>query len=394
MIPSKRKLKVGDWVEVRSSAEILKTLDSKGELEGMPFMPEMFAFCGQRFHVYRRAHKTCDTVFPTRSRRVDRAVHLETRCNGSAHGGCQAGCLIFWKEEWLKPVHNDSQAGDPALVKLPTPESVAPTTGCTEADVHRAAQVADAGCDGPIYACQATRLPYATADLAWWEVRQYLEDWSSGNVSMGRILSGLIYSAYYQVSQAGIGLGRIMRWFYDKCHPIWAGTPFPRKAGRLREDEHTPTQTLDLQPGELVRVKSHDEILRTLNVNNRNRGLYFDAEMVPYCGGTYRVLKRVTRVLNEKTGKMQELNNPCIVLEGVICQARYSDCRMFCPRSIYPYWREIWLERVQANEANASSGQRVVAASRTSLLPDSFTSCGGVGGRAQESHDCIGMGKE
>ena len=26
------------------------------------------------------------------------------RCNGAAHDGCEAGCLIFWKEEWLNPI--------------------------------------------------------------------------------------------------------------------------------------------------------------------------------------------------------------------------------------------------------------------------------------------------
>jgi hypothetical protein len=43
---------------------------------------------------------------------------------------------------------------------------------------------------------------------------------------------------------------------------------------------------------------------------------------------------------------MQELANPYIVLERVVChQARYSQQRLFCPRAIYPYWREIgWSE--------------------------------------------------
>src|SRR5204863_614848 len=102
------KLSTGDWVEVRSKEEILRTLDSQGQLDGMPFMPEMFAFCGKRFQVYKRAHKTCDTVFPVRGRRVHDAVHLETRCDGQAHGGCQAGCLIFWKEAWLRPLDGKS----------------------------------------------------------------------------------------------------------------------------------------------------------------------------------------------------------------------------------------------------------------------------------------------
>src|SRR5437867_2561545 len=92
------EMKVGDWVEVRRREEILATLDSNGELEGMPFMPEMLTFCGQRFQVYKRAHKTCDTVFPVRGRRLRQTVHLSTRCDGRSHGGCQAGCLLFWKE--------------------------------------------------------------------------------------------------------------------------------------------------------------------------------------------------------------------------------------------------------------------------------------------------------
>src|SRR5215469_7953904 len=103
------RLRVGDWVEVRSKEEILRTLDSNGRLDGMPFMPEMLAFCGQRFPVYKSAHKTCDTVFPVRGRRLEDAVHLDTRCDGSAHGGCQASCLIFWKKAWLKPVHADGR---------------------------------------------------------------------------------------------------------------------------------------------------------------------------------------------------------------------------------------------------------------------------------------------
>src|ERR1700675_4810692 len=89
----------GDWVEVRSMEEILRTLDRSGQLEGLPFMPEMLAFCGKRFRVAKRAHKTCDTVNQTGSRRMPSAVHLEgVRCTREAHGGCQAMCFIFWKE--------------------------------------------------------------------------------------------------------------------------------------------------------------------------------------------------------------------------------------------------------------------------------------------------------
>lgn len=330
-------------MEVRTREEILQTLDSHGQLDGMPFMPEMFAFCGQRLQVYKRAHKTCDTVFPVRGRLVNRSIHLETRCDGSAHGGCQAGCLIFWKEAWLKSVSSVAQP-------IPADERASTSTaaGCTEAAVLAHTQTADSSAEDPTYVCQATRLPDATKPLAWWDVRQYFEDYWSGNVSLWRIICGGVYMFYYHLSRAGIGLGRILRWSYDKFCPLWGGTTFPRKRGAIPAGQETPSGTLDLRPGELVRIKSHDEILKTLDTSNKNRGLFFDAEEVPYCGGVYRVVKRVNKIINERTGKMRRMKNPCIVLDSVICQSRFSECRLFCPRSIYAYWREIWLERVES----------------------------------------------
>jgi hypothetical protein len=340
------KLSTGEWVEVRSKEEILRTLDNEGRLEGMPFMPEMFEFCGKRFQVYKRAHKTCDTVFPIRGRRLVNAVHLETRCSGEAHGGCQAGCLIFWKNAWLRRVNDPS-----ATSRMPAQAERQANSGCTEQQILNASRGCPEGikddADAP-YVCQATRLPYATVALNPWDIRQYLEDYTSGNVSLHRILSALTYSLTYNLSEAGIGLGRTLRWLYDKLHWFWGGTLFPWHTGRIPPGEPTPSKNLNLQPGELVRVKSHQEILKTLNMERKNRGMYFDAEMVPYCGQTFRVLKRVNRILDEKTGKMVRLKSEAIVLDGVICQSRYSYCRMLCPRAIYSYWREIWLERVEA----------------------------------------------
>jgi hypothetical protein len=34
----------------------------------------------------------------------------------------------------------------------------------------------------------------------------------------------------------------------------------------------------------------------------------------------------------------------CIVLEDVVCRGLYHRS---CPRSIYPYWREVWLRRIE-----------------------------------------------
>ncbi len=46
---------------------------------------------------------------------------------------------------------------------------------------------------------------------------------------------------------------------------------------------------------------------------------------------------------------MLQMKEPCITLDGVVCTSQYNACRLLCPRAIRPYWREIWLERVDAD---------------------------------------------
>ena len=78
-VASTTALCAGDWVEVRSKEQILSTLDQNGRLEGLPFMPQMLRYCGQRFQVYKRAHKTCDTITGNYvGRRLSSSVHLES----------------------------------------------------------------------------------------------------------------------------------------------------------------------------------------------------------------------------------------------------------------------------------------------------------------------------
>src|SRR5262249_25338207 len=178
---------------------------------------------------------------------------------------------------------------------------------------------------------------------------QYIEDYTSGNVSLRRLCMGIIHVSYYRLVQSGLGLGRLLRWIYDHFQSFYGGVPYPRHTRLVAAGEPTPTPSLNLAPADLVRIKPYKEILATLSPDNKNRGLKFDAEMVPYCGETHRVLRRVNQLLDERTGKMITIKRDCIVLDGVVCQGRYSDgqyCPAFCPRGIFAYWREIWLEKV------------------------------------------------
>ncbi len=350
------KLRAGDWVEVRAAGEILRTLDVHGELDGMPFMPEMLRYCGRRFQVWKRAHKTCDTVNKTGGRWLDDAVHLrELRCDGTAHGGCEAACLLFWKHAWIRRVdgpHDGNPLPDAGAGQVGGGLGTDDLVRCTRSEGG------DASAE-PVYRCQATRLPEATRPLAWWDLRQYLQDLSSGNVGPGRMLASFCYAAAFAVAQAGIGLGRPMRALYDAFQRMRGGIPYPHRRGSIPAGATTPVTTLQLRPGEWVVIRSYDEILATLDTRNRNRGLYFDCEEVPFCGGVYQVKGRVTRIIDERSGRMMDMKTPSVILDGVHCEARYSDRRLFCPRAIHPMWREAWLQRTEpprGTETGPSAG--------------------------------------
>jgi hypothetical protein len=205
------------------------------------------------------------------------------------------------------------------------------------------------------YVCQSTEIANASQPLKWSDFSQYVEDYTSGNARLSAIASTGIFFVFQQFVSAGMGLGAPLRWMYDQFQKLRGGTPYPWRFGKIPQGARTPNVDLGLKPGELVKIKSYDEILATLDEGLLNRGMCFDAEMVPFCGGTYKVLDRINTIINEKTGKMQHLKNECIMLENVVCKACYAKYRAFCPRSIFPYWREIWLERVKPGQASATN---------------------------------------
>ncbi len=322
-------LRAGDQVEVRSEEEILATLDDKGELDCLPFMPEMVKYCGQRLTVASVAHKLCDTMTRSGMRRMQDAVHLTgVRCDGQAHGGCQAACLTYWKTAWLKPVAA-ANGREPAQPVLAEPSRLLPLVVATSR------RTPDANGD-EVYRCQATELLRAAPEVVRLrDMDQYVQDVRSGNVGVAWMVRGFLVGLFNWLQSHSKRV--LPRWLLFRGGLAW---------GFLKgSDGPTPTLRTDLQPGELVRIKSKDEIMRTLNRDLLNRGMGFDPEMARFCGRTARVARRIDRIIEEKTGKMRRMQSPCIVLEGIVCEGAFNAS---CPRAITPYWREVWLERVEA----------------------------------------------
>lgn len=332
---SANSLRVGDSVRIKSRDEILATLDSNGRMDGLPFMPEMLAFAGRRFRVDAVTHRTCDTVKTSgtsgTTRRMKNAVHLEgVRCDGSAHGGCQAACLIFWKDAWLEKAPPDDSSHTAEAADRSPDDVPAVLTEGARGDGHTEAD--------PVYSCQATELLAATSFVSARDPRMWVDDVRSRNARLTTAVAGLAVLVFNKWQEAS---KRLPRWLRIRGGDSW---PWFTPTG-----ERLSSRPLDLQVGELVEVKSQREIEATLNEQGALRGLQFGAEMLPYCGQRARVVARVDRIIDEKSGRMLNLKD-CIVLEDVWCKGTF---RALCRRKIYTYWREAWLRRVDSEPVSA-----------------------------------------
>jgi hypothetical protein len=112
--------------------------------------------------------------------------------------------------------------------------------------------------------------------------------------------------------------------------------------------EGEPIPTLNLRPGEKVRIRKFDQIHQTLDINGKYQGLAFTPAQTKYCGGNYVVLKRVEKAFNEKTGKLFKMKDT-VLLDNVVCDGQ-SGMRLEwdgCDRHCLLWWKEIWLERIE-----------------------------------------------
>jgi hypothetical protein len=229
-------LRVGELVEVRSEPEILATLDENGELENLPFMPEMLQFCGQRFRVDKLALKLCDTINWTGMYRMRHAVHLQgVRCDGQAHGGCQAGCLIYWKEAWLKRVEADEPelGGDGverggALAARQHEELPCCTRTELIARAHNHGATAPSGEE--TYSCQATELIRAAPEpIPSWDLRQYVLDVRSGNATTLAMIRSLCVGMFNEFQD-------LSRKVLPERLCLWGRQAVPLHRGKAEED--------------------------------------------------------------------------------------------------------------------------------------------------------------
>ena len=165
-------------------------------------------------------------------------VYLEDlRCDGSGHGGCQAGCKLYWKEAWLRRV--DDQSG---------------ASACEQRDAAKLEHLAQAGTRtvreiegerSEVWRCQATEAFNASEPLKTSNLPQYWRELTNGNFGLLRFI-GLAARGFIMEVAGRVGLLK----------------PLPLQGPG---NQSTPAEPLDLQPGDLVQVRHPSEIAATLD---------------------------------------------------------------------------------------------------------------------------------
>jgi hypothetical protein len=300
-------LVVGDLVEIKSWAEISATLDERGCLEELPFMPEMVAMCGQRARVFRSLHRIFDYRKTRRMRQLEGAVLLAgVVCGGERHGGCEAACLTAWKSSWLRRVDQSTTPRDFFAIEQPPHSSPQPVFG-----TH-----------APHYSCQLTQLSAASKPIDGWSLIDTLRPLVSGNVAPAAFVVGWLTNLFNDIQQWRRGAG----------YPNFEATV----------NVGVPAEEQALKVGDSVVVRSSAEIRVTLNAQSLNRGLYFEPDMLKYCGQRIPVKAEVRRIIDIVTGEIRHMKTPAYLLDDV----RFSGERQLFNAQHEPlFWRAIWLRR-------------------------------------------------
>lgn len=291
-------------MRVRPWNEIAATLDTRGSLDGLPFMSEMLPYCGRSFTINRRLERTCEEIHGD-MRRIRDVVYLDQlRCDGTSHGGCQKGCRFFWKDKWLTECELGERhkiTNNQAMVQLPYPAKI----------------------DEERYVCQSTELIRATSPISTWNPLLYFRDVRARTYTTAQLLRSSTFAVYL----------RFRKLISGRSHHVLTGTLLK-----------TPCESLWLRPGEWVRVKSPEEIAATLDQDGKNRGLAFTVAMLPFCGKRLRVLDRVEQLIVESTRRLIQLKDT-VILEDATCDGCHK-LPGSCPRDTHHFWREIWLRRL------------------------------------------------
>ena len=163
-----------------------------------------------------------------------------------------------------------------AAAAAPAPPATEQDEGCcTLETLERETRPDGAGPDEERFSCQATELLEAAPTwIRAFDPRQYVEDLTSGNARLLPTLRGVLVRAFNKYQKISMRLLPQRLW-------IHGGAYYPFIDGKV-VGGRTPKEARP--PGGRAGGGQVQEIFATLDRNQQNRGLRFDAEALRYCG--------------------------------------------------------------------------------------------------------------
>jgi hypothetical protein len=134
-------------------------------------------------------------------------------------------------------------------------------------------------------------------------------------------------------------------------------------------------RTARLYPGDLVEIKTPDEILQTLDADGALDSLPFMPEMLEHCGKRFQVFRRVVKTCTSGTSSTMRAfrGDDVVLLEGLRCSGAAHDG---CQKACVIFWREAWLRKVAdaavPTPMNLADADRLRARLKTSSGPNSY----------------------
>lgn len=146
-------------------------------------------------------------------------------------------------------------------------------------------------------------------------------------------------------------IGKSNNWFNDKQQYLIRKIRYFRKKIIITfHNNHDPNILLklsnnEINPGDIVRVRSVAYIKSTLDRFNKTNGCTFQKGMYNHCEKEFRVFKRVDFFYDEAKQKMCKCKN-IFLLEGSCCDGTTAYLRP-CSRNCFFFWHRNWLEKIQ-----------------------------------------------
>jgi hypothetical protein len=134
-----------------------------------------------------------------------------------------------------------------------------------------------------------------------------------------------------------------MPWAVPRVKAMWRKTHSSENPSGSSGTKTRKGESLNLQVGDWVEVRTEDEIKEMLDKHGKTRGLRFMPEMWKFCGSRQKIFKKIEKVKIEETGENRLVKSPTFFLEGVYCDGSFHDD---CDRSCFLFWKEEWLKKV------------------------------------------------